>query len=45
MRPVVLLLTVGLFLLPAGTRAADPPKGWEFVGRTQAVATVEVRPG
>ncbi len=37
------LLTGGLALMSADLRAADPPKDWEFTGRTQAVATVEVR--
>jgi RND family efflux transporter MFP subunit len=36
------VLVAGLALPPAGTRAADPPKGWEFVGRTHA-ATADVR--
>jgi len=43
----MLVLVAGLlFLSPsAGTwgRDDDRPKGWEFVGRTQAAATVEVR--
>lgn len=43
MRIAMSVLAAGLFLPPAGARAADPPKGWEFVGRAQA-ATVDVRP-
>src|SRR5581483_6482729 len=27
----------------AGIRADDPPKGWKFIGRTQAAAAVEVQ--
>jgi RND family efflux transporter MFP subunit len=38
------LLTACLPLLSANTRAADPPAGWEYTGRTEAVATVAVRP-
>ncbi len=43
MRATMFVLVAALALPPAGTRADDPPKGWEFVGRTQAAATVEVR--
>jgi RND family efflux transporter MFP subunit len=43
MRTATCALTVGLALLSTGTGSADPPKGWEFVGRTEAISTVEVR--
>src|SRR4051812_26193592 len=46
MRTAMLPLVAGLLFLPssAGTRAdEDRPKGWDFTGRTQAAATVEVR--
>jgi hypothetical protein len=43
MRAAMLVLVAGLTLPPAGRRAEDPPKRREFVGRTQAVAAVEVR--
>lgn len=42
MRTAMFVLVAGLAVPPAGTRAADPPKGWEFVGRTHA-ATADVR--
>src|SRR5262245_10135112 len=42
MRAAMFVLVAGLALPSAGARADDPPKGWEFVGRTEAV-TVEVR--
>lgn len=42
MRAAMFVLIAGLALPSPGTRADDPPKGWEFVGRTQAAA-VEVR--
>jgi multidrug efflux system membrane fusion protein len=43
MRVVMFVLVAGLAFSSAGTRAADPPKGWEFTGRTQAAAAVDVR--
>jgi multidrug efflux system membrane fusion protein len=42
MRAAVFVLTAGLALVGAGTKAADPPKGWEFTGRAEA-DTVAVR--
>jgi RND family efflux transporter MFP subunit len=36
------LLIAGLAFTSNGTRADDPPKSWEFVGRTQAT-TIDVR--
>jgi RND family efflux transporter MFP subunit len=44
MRLALFALATGLALTSAGTRAADPPAAWEFVGHTQAVAVVDVRP-
>lgn len=44
MKPVTLLLAAGLVVLAGGTRAADPPKGWEFAGRTEAGAAADIRP-
>lgn len=44
MRATLFFLTAGLLLVSTSTWAADAPAGWEFTGRTQAVATVAVRP-
>lgn len=44
MRAATIAILTGLALTSAGTRAADPPKGWEFVGRTEAAASADVRP-
>src|SRR5689334_21663509 len=44
MRAAMFVLTAGLPLLSTNTRAADPPTGREYTGRTQAIATVAVRP-
>ncbi len=43
MRYTMFVLVAGLTLPSAGARADDPPKGWTFTGRTQAVAAVDVR--
>src|SRR5262249_27985872 len=43
MRAAMFVLVAGLAFPPAGTRADDPPKGWEFVGRTQAAAADDAR--
>jgi len=43
MRAAIFLLVAGLAFPFAGTRADDPPKGWEFAGTTQAAAAVDVR--
>lgn len=42
MRAALFVLVAGLASPSAGLRAADPPKGWEFTGRTEAT-TVDVR--
>lgn len=42
MRAAMFVLVAGLAFPPAGTRADDPPKHWEFIGRTQA-AEADVR--
>src|SRR5262245_43587366 len=44
MRAAMFVLVVGLAFPYAVTGADDPPKGWEFTGRTQAAATTEVLP-
>jgi len=44
MRTAMLVLVAGLPFTSAAARADDTPKGWAFTGRTQAAATVEVRP-
>ncbi len=43
MRAAIFVLAAGLAFSSADTRADDPPKGWEFIGQTQAAANVEVR--
>ena len=43
MRAAMFVLAAALAFPSAGTRANHPPKGWEFVGRTQAAATVDLR--
>jgi RND family efflux transporter MFP subunit len=43
MRAAMFVLAAGLAFPSAGTRADDPPKGWQFIGRTQTAA-VDVRP-
>jgi RND family efflux transporter MFP subunit len=43
MRAAIFVLVAGLTFPSTGTRADDAPKGWAFVGRTQAGATAEVR--
>ena len=43
MRAAMFVLVAGLAFPSAGTRADDPPKGWEFSGRTQAAAVDDVR--
>ncbi len=42
MRTTMIVLVVGLVLQSTTTRANDPPKSWEFTGRTEAAA-VDVR--
>ncbi|MBP3960710.1 efflux RND transporter periplasmic adaptor subunit [Gemmata sp. G18] len=42
MRAALFVLVAGLLFPPAGMRAEDPSKGWEFTGRTQTSA-VDVR--
>ena len=42
MRAALFVLAAGLAFPSTGIRAADPPKGWEFTGHTQAT-TVDVR--
>lgn len=42
MRTTMIVLVVGLALQSPATRADDPPKSWEFTGRTEAAA-VDVR--
>jgi RND family efflux transporter MFP subunit len=44
MRVATFLLVAGLASAFPGARADDPAKGWEFVGRTEATATADVRP-
>lgn len=43
MRSAMLVLIAGLAFPSTSMRADDPPKGWEFAGRTQASATADVR--
>jgi multidrug efflux system membrane fusion protein len=43
MRITLLVLVAALTFPSASVRADDPPKGWEFVGRTQAAAVVDVQ--
>ena len=43
MRTAIFVLVAGLVFPSAGILAADPSKGWDFTGRTQASAVVEVR--
>jgi RND family efflux transporter MFP subunit len=43
MRAALFVLVAGLAVPFADTRAEDAPKGWEFTGRAQAAAAVEVR--
>jgi multidrug resistance efflux pump len=38
MRIAMFVLVAGLAFPSAGTQADDPPKGWTFLGRTQAAA-------
>ena len=45
MRVAIFVVMAGLIFPFPSLRADDPPKGWEFIGRTQADTIGGSRPG